>query len=130
MNPNANNPIINVTGSQDCSVCRDLLIHMSRFFEMLDNLKGSMNQWLTVEEVADELKLSKSIVYRIIRNGDLEAVNLVETGSKIAQKGHYRIKRKSLDFYLEQKKVKSPHQKPSRSYRPSLLPKVKNHLGL
>ena len=39
-------------------------------------------------EIDKELKLSKSIVYRIIRNGELEVVNFAETNTNIAQKGH------------------------------------------
>lgn len=114
-----------------CSVCRDLLIHLSRFFEMLDSAKSaSKGEWLTVEEVANELKLSKSIVYRIIRNGELEAVNLVETDGHVAQKGHYRINRQCLDHYLESKKVKPLRIKSQPQRQPRNLPKVKNHLGL
>jgi len=86
--------------------------------------------WLTVEEIANELKISKSIVYRLIHNGELKAVNLVDTGDGTAQKGHYRIKRKSLEQYLEQKKVTPMHQPHSRPRRPPPLLKVKNHLGL
>jgi predicted DNA-binding protein YlxM (UPF0122 family) len=119
------------TEGNNCSVCRDLLIHLNRFFEMLDSFrKIPADEWLTVEEIAQELKLSKSIVYRLIRNGELEAVNLVETDGYIAQKGHYRIKRQCLDRYLEQKKVKPLHVKSQQPHRPRHLPKVKNHLGL
>ena len=94
------------TDSQNCSVCHDLLVHLGRFFEMIDSAKKAQaDEWLTVEEIATELKLSKSIVYRLIRNGELEAVNLVDAGGRIAQKGHYRIKRQKLLAYLEQKKI-------------------------
>lgn len=104
---------------------------MSRFFEMLDSVRKSpTDQWLTVEEVANELKISKSIVYRIIRNGELGAVDLVKPDGSIAQKGHYRIKRKCLQQYLEGKTVK-PLPKNSPRFRPPRnLPTVKNHLGL
>ena len=92
--------------------------------------KAPADHWLTVEEIANELKISKSIVYRLIRNGDLESVNLVETNGHIAQKGHYRIKRQWLQDYLEQKKVKPMPVKSRQPHQPRHLPKVKNHLGL
>ena len=88
------------------------------------------SDWLTVDEIANELKISKSVVYRLIRNGELEAVDLVDTNGKIAQKGHYRISRSNLNQFIESKKVRPlPNQvtHPSRSRR---LPKIKNHLGL
>jgi predicted transcriptional regulator len=115
--------------SKNCSVCKDLLINIGRFFDMLETARRSFaSDWLTVAEVAAELKISKSIVYRLIRNG--EAVDLVDTNGKIARKGHYRITRSSLNQFLESKKVRPlPNQvtHPSRSRR---VPIVKNHLGL
>ena len=117
--------------SMNCSVCKDLLINIGWFFDMLETARRSFaSDWLTVEEIAAELKISKSIVYRLIRNGELEAVDLVDTNGKIARKGHYRITRSSLNQFLESKKVRPlPNQvtHPSRSRR---LPRVKNHLGL
>ena len=117
--------------SKSCSVCRELLDNLSRFFEMLESVRKSpADQWLTVEEVADELKISKSIVYRLIRNGELEAVNIVNDNGGIARKGHYRIKRQSLENYIQSKTV-HPIPKPSKTYTHTRhLPKVKNHLGL
>ncbi len=117
--------------SKNCSVCKDLLINIGRFFDMLETARRSFaSDWLTVDEIAVELKISKSVVYRLIRNGELEAVDLVDTNGRIARKGHYRITRSSLDQFLESKKVRPlPNQvtHPSRSMR---LPKVKNYLGL
>ena len=115
----------------NCSVCKDLLANIGRFLDILETARRSFtSDWLTVDEIAAELKISKSIVYRLIRNGELEAVDLVDKKGKIAQKGHYRITRLSLNQFLESKKVRPlPNQvtHPSRSMR---LPKVKNHLGL
>ena len=117
--------------STNCSVCKDLLANIGRFLDMLETAHRSFtSDWLTVDEIAAELKISKSIVYRLIRNGELEAVDLVDTNGKIARKGHYRITRSSLNQFLESKKVRPlPNQvtHPSRSRR---LPRVKNHLGL
>jgi excisionase family DNA binding protein len=120
-----------ITERKNCSVCMDLLVNIGRFLDMLEGARRSfVSDWLTVDEIAAELKISKSVVYRLIRNGELEAVDLVDTKGKIARKGHYRITRSSLNRFLESKKVRpSPNQvtHPSRSIR---LPKVKNHLGL
>ncbi|TKJ38319.1 MAG: hypothetical protein CEE38_06060 [Planctomycetes bacterium B3_Pla] len=116
---------------KNCSVCKDLFINIGRFLDILEAARRSFaSDWLTVEEIAAELKISKSVVYRLIRNGELEAVDLVDTNGKIARKGHYRITRSSLYQFLESKKVRPfPNQvtHPSRSRR---LPRVKNHLGL
>ena len=88
------------------------------------------SDWLTVEEIAAELKISKSDVYRLIRNGELEAVDLVDKNGKIALKGHYRIKRSSLNQFLELKKVRPLSNQVTHPSRPRHLPKVRNHLGL
>jgi len=114
-----------------CSVCRELLANLGRFIEMIEGVRAShQGEWLTVDEVAGELKLSKSIVYRLIRTGDLEAVNLVaaEEG-KVPQKGHFRIRRSALAQYLEAKRVKPLPSLPARA-PVRRFPKVKNHLGL
>ena len=120
-----------IADSTNCSVCRDLLNNLGRFFDTLEIAHRShTSDWLTVEEIAAELKISKSIVYRLIRNGELEAVDLVNTNGKIARKGHYRITRSSLNQFLESKKVRPlPNQvtHPSRSRR---VLKVKNFLRL
>lgn len=86
-------------------------------------------EWLTVEDVAQELKISKSIVYRIIRSGELEAVDIVNTPGRVAGKGHYRIRRSSLNDYLHAKRVWPDSPTPQR-HRPRRYPPVKNHLGL
>ena len=126
---NLNNP--KRADLENCPVCRDLLTHMSRFFDMLETGRRSKEQdWLTVDEVAKELKISKSIIYRLIRNGELEAVDLVDNKGKIARKGHYRITRSSLNQFLESKKVRSLPNQVTHSSRPRHLPKLKNHLGL
>jgi hypothetical protein len=114
-----------------CSVCRELLANLGRFIEMIEAVRASpQGEWLTVDEVAGELKLSKSIIYRLIRSGELEAVDLVaqDTG-KAPQKGHFRIRRSALTRYLEDKRVKPLPD--LRAHLPARrFPKVKNHLGL
>ena len=121
----------NRANADGCSVCRELLANLGRFFEMLEAVRDSHRpDWLTVDEIAQELKLSKSIVYRLIRNGELEAVDLVagEEG-KTPQKGHFRIRRSALHQYLEAKRVKPLPKQPAR-LPARRFPQVKNHLGL
>ena len=125
-NENDQNP----TNTDGCSVCRELLANLERFFGMLESARKSPDrEWMTVEEVARELKISKSVVYRIIRNGELAAVDITDADGHIAQKGHYRIRRASLDRYLDSKQVKPLHNQTRRS-RPRCYPKVKDYLGL
>ena len=114
-------------------LCKELLANISRFFEVLDAAKKvSTDDWLTVDDIAKELRISKSIVYRLVRNGEIEAVNLVRNGEENSKKGHYRIKRSCLSQYLEAKKVKPLPSNPSRTFHttPMQFPKTKNHLGL
>jgi hypothetical protein len=94
--------------------------------------RSSASDWLTVDEVAKELKMSKSNIYRLIHVGNLEAVNLVvdTDDNKISKKGHYRVKRSSLNAYLERRKVRPLPDQFTPPSRASHLPKVKNHLGL
>ena len=77
-----------------------------------------------------DFPISKTIVYRIIRKGELEAIDIVETGDEIAKKGHYRIERSSLKQYLEHKKVKPFTNTSKHRTQPRHFPKVKNYLGL
>ena len=119
------------TDGKNCSVCKDLLANLWRFLDMLETAHRSLtSDWLTVDEIANELKISKSVVYRLIRNGELEAVDLVDNNGKIAQKGHYRVTRSSLNQFLESKKIKPPSKQVTHSSHSGHLPKVKNHLEL
>ena len=119
------------TDDKNCPVCRELLIYLKKFFDMpQDTHRSKASDWLTVGEIASELKISKSIVYRLIRNGEIEAVNIVETNGKVAQKGHYRVSKSCLNKYLELKKVKSLPAKADYRSHPVQFPKVKNYLGI
>ncbi len=118
-------------GDVDCSVCKEMLRNLERFADMLQRTRTHSAQWLTVDDVAAELKLSKSIVYRIIRNGEMTAINVVETGGRMAQKGHYRVKREWLDKYVESKTTLPIPAPAKRLSSPRLrIPHVKNYLGL
>ena len=119
------------TDTDNCSVCRDLLANLERFYSILEVAHNqSESEWLTVDEIAKELKISKSIVYRLIHNSEIEAIDIVDSNSRMPQKGHYRIQRKSLNKYLERKKVKLLPEISSLQTHSRHFPKVKNHLGL
>jgi len=116
---------------KNCSACKDLIVYLGQFLDMLETAHKSLtSDWLTVDEIASELKLSKSVIYRLIRNGELEAVDLVDTNGKIARKGHYRITRSSLNQFLESKKVRPLSKQAPSPPRSNHFSKVKNHLGL
>jgi len=91
--------------------------------------RSQQSDWLTVEEIAKELKVPKSIVYRLIRKGEIKAVDIVDSDGEVPKKGHYRIKRQNLNRYLESKTVK-PFSSIFSTSRSRYFPKVKNHLGL
>ena len=131
MGENTNNMKPIEPNSRHCSLCQDLLLNMHRFFDILGTArKPSTSDWLTVDNIASELKISKTVVYRLIRSGELEAVNLVENNSRVSQKGHYRVSRSSLNRYFESKKVKPFPNESTNISRTRHFPKVKNHLGL
>ncbi|RZU16419.1 excisionase family DNA binding protein [Kribbella rubisoli] len=56
--------------------------------------------WLTVPEVAAELRVSVEHVRRSIRRGDLLAVNLATSGRPT-----YRISQSALDGFLEARRT-------------------------
>lgn len=121
----------NIANTENCSVCRDLLANLERFYSILEATRNCpISEWLTVDEIAKELKVSKSIIYRLIRHGELEAVDIVDCNSRIRQKGHYRINRSSLKNYLEAKRVKPLPKESLCISQHRNFPKVKNHLGL
>jgi excisionase family DNA binding protein len=70
-------------------------------YEKDHSSKKSQSDWLTVEDVTLELKVSTSQVYQWIDKGMLDAFN-VGTGSI---RNNYRIRRNDLDRFLESKKV-------------------------
>ncbi|HBG28999.1 MAG TPA: hypothetical protein DDX75_18085 [Phycisphaerales bacterium] len=120
----------NNSNNEKCQICKDLLASLHQFFDMLNDAEKNNNSWLTVDEVAQELKISQSIVYRLIRNKEIEAVNITPKNDEFVRKGHYRIQRKSLDNYLNQRKVNPLPDKITSHHHPRNLLKVKNHLGL
>lgn len=114
-----------------CEVCTDLVRHLEQFLNMIQSVhRANGRGWLTVDDIASELKVSKSVVYQLIRGGELEAVNLTPVSGKMLRKGHYRIRRQSLDSYLQTRRVLPPLRKVILHRQSRSLPRVKNHLGL
>lgn len=58
-------------------------------------------EYLTVQEVADFLRLSVLTIYKYIKEGELQAV---EFG------GHYRVSRKALEKFIEEHIVGGGHE--------------------
>lgn len=55
-----------------------------------------INEFLTVQEVADFLRLSVLTIYKYIKEGNLEAI---EFG------GHYRVSKEALEEFIKIHKV-------------------------
>jgi excisionase family DNA binding protein len=53
-------------------------------------------RFLTLDEVAEELAVTKTQVYAMVRDGELPAI-------KIGKKGHWRVERTKLEEYIEAK---------------------------
>jgi excisionase family DNA binding protein len=53
-------------------------------------------RFLLMSDVADELNVSESQVYHMVRSGELPAI-------KIGGRGQWRIERSRLEAYIEQK---------------------------
>ena len=103
-----------------CSLIEELIA-------TIRNDQPARSDWLTVEDVANELKISRNRVYEIIRSGEIETVNLAENGS---QKNHYRIKQESLDEYLEAKRVVPIFKTYKKKGSMNHVPKVPNRLRI
>jgi excisionase family DNA binding protein len=120
----------NGTSPGDCSL-RDLLAYLQRRFDPHETARHYRESpWLTVQEVARELRLSTSIVYRLIHHGELKAVDVVDRNGAVPARGHYRIRRSSLDEYLASREVKQPLTQVTPPHAPRQPQKVRNHLGL
>jgi excisionase family DNA binding protein len=53
-------------------------------------------RFLTLDEVAEELAVTKTQVYAMVRDGELPAI-------KIGKKGHWRVERAKLEEYIAAK---------------------------
>ncbi len=72
------------------------MVYMSVLAQIMTD--NSQNNFLTVAEVSELLRLSELTIYKYIKSGML---NAVEFG------GHYRISKASLDLFIENHKVRN-----------------------
>ncbi len=61
---------------------------------------GMTSRFITLEDVADELAITKSQVYAMVRDGELPAI-------KIGKKGHWRVERARLEEYIAAKYIET-----------------------
>jgi excisionase family DNA binding protein len=57
---------------------------------------SGMARFLTLDEVAEELAITKTQIYTMVRNGEIPAV-------RIGRKAHWRIERARLEEYIQAK---------------------------
>jgi excisionase family DNA binding protein len=57
---------------------------------------GVVTRFMTVEEVAEELAITRTQAYTMVRDGELPAI-------KIGRKGHWRVERSRLEEYIQAK---------------------------
>lgn len=57
------------------------------------------DQWMTVKDVADYLKLSPDLIYRLAQQGQIPA-------SKVGTR--WRFKREKIDHWMEMRQVEAP----------------------
>ena len=89
-------------GSSDVSFERLCAVLENQLRQIcVDGHGDTSSEWMTVEDVAEKLKTSRSVVYRWIANGDLEAVNLGSGNGQMGHRGCYRIQRASLNEFIE-----------------------------
>jgi excisionase family DNA binding protein len=57
-------------------------------------------RFMTVEEVAEELAITRTQAYTMVRDGELPAI-------KVGRKGHWRVERSKLEEYIQAKYVET-----------------------
>lgn len=62
------------------------------------SLPSVASRFLTLDEIAEDLNVTKAQVYALVRRKELVAV-------KLGGRGQWRVAREDLDAYLEQAKV-------------------------
>lgn len=57
---------------------------------------SAMARFLTLDEVAEELAITRTQIYTMVRNGEIPAI-------RIGRKAHWRIERARLEEYIQAK---------------------------
>jgi len=60
-------------------------------------------EWLTVKDVARELRLTRAYVYDLLRQGELRAMKVP------GEKGYVRVPRDSVNAFIKENLQKGPH---------------------
>lgn len=69
---------------------------MSAVSDALGIVRGVEARFLTLEDVADLLSVSRAQAYALVRSGDLPAI-------KLGGRGQWRIEKAVLEAYIERK---------------------------
>jgi excisionase family DNA binding protein len=75
--------------------------------ELHRRLSGSattthQDEWLTVKDVARELRLARGYIYELLRQGELRAMKVP------GEKGYLRVSRDSVNAFVKENLQKSP----------------------
>lgn len=90
--------------------------------------EGPPKIWMTVNEVADELSLSRDTIERLIGSGRLKAA-AIETSKGRGRRPRYRIRREWIDEFM-QNRVRQPSADDNhRPHRRRSLPPGPDFIG-
>jgi len=90
----------------------------------------SEDDLLTVEEVAEKLRISTTHVYELIHNRELKVVNLAHQNGKVAQRGFYRVRQSQLRDFVRSRETNSIPADMKKTAAPRKKLKVRNYLEL
>jgi excisionase family DNA binding protein len=85
-------------------------------------------RWLTIQEVAARLHVSRDTVERWINAGDLRAINVGSRRSKKSCRSSWRISSQGLEDFLNTRANRTPMPPPTRPPRrrsPNLIEFIK-----
>ncbi|MBN1509897.1 MAG: helix-turn-helix domain-containing protein, partial [Sedimentisphaerales bacterium] len=109
-----------ISGERLAEVLERLEEHLS---SMRSDQVKSPHDWLTIEEVAEELRLSRDSIERLVGSGQMKSA-IIDTPRGKGQRTCFRIRREWIDEFM-QTSVR-PFQLPVRSsnHRGSIRPRL------
>ncbi len=92
-----------------------LLARIEAHLDAIRNAHETANhEWLTVAEVAAELRVSRATVERLIHAGHLQAATITTSQGR-GSRHRFRVRRAWIDAFLESQSTPKPHaQRPRR----------------
>jgi excisionase family DNA binding protein len=99
------------TSKEMLRVLRQIEEHLAA---LRNGAHNAASQWLTIDEVAEELRLSRDTIERLIMAGKLRAVEVSTSAGRGARR-RYRVRRDWIGAFLSAS-VRPP-QKPAREHR-------------